>query len=241
MLDDLAGVLNSMSITFLETTPTVLALLDPKQVPSLNTVYSSGEPLTSAVRDKFQASEVGRELRLGNGGAPTETTVMSAFTLIHPEDDPRIIGRPFGGNRLYVLDGDRRLCPAGAVGELYIAGTQVSKGYLGRADLTSKVYLPEVLNPEGGKMYRTGDLCSWLPDGRLLHLGRADSQVKIRGQRIETGEIESILIAFPDIKTASVVKRSYANREELVAFIQVEVSQVYVSILPSNSVAGFRC
>lgn len=229
MLTDLTGVLNSMSITFLETTPTILALIDPAQIPTLTSVYSSGEALTVAVRDKFTGHVNERRsapLRLGNGGAPTEATVMSAFTIIQPNDDPRTFGRPFGGNRLYVLNALKELCPTGAVGQLWIGGDQVTLGYLGRPDLTEKAFHPDQFRDDGeaGRMYNTGDLCSWTGDGQLLHLGRADSQVKIRGQRIETAEVESVVREYPHVVDARVLKQSIDGKEMLVAFVVIEVN-----------------
>lgn len=222
MLDDLTGVLRSYNITFLETTPTVLSLVDISKVSTLKTVYSSGEPLTVRVREMFRSTP---NITLANGGAPTETTVMSVFTIIDPmaQNDIRTFGRPFGGNRAYVLSKDgTTLCPAGAVGYLWIGGPQVSRGYLGRDDLTSAVYRND---PYGeGRMYNTGDLCSWTEDGVLLYLGRGDAQVKIRGQRIETGEIEGALTEMDGVRAASVVKTvdSDHDREELVAFVELE-------------------
>ncbi|KAE9399236.1 acetyl-CoA synthetase-like protein [Gymnopus androsaceus JB14] len=224
MLDDLTFVLNTMNITFLETTPTVLSLVDPVNVPTLVAVYSSGEPLSASVRDKFLSlSKVGRKIRFGNGGAPTETTVMSVFTLLEssPADrDPRIFGKPFGRNRVYVLDDKKNLCPAGKTGTLWIGGAQVTKGYLGRDDLTEAAYCEDIFF--GGRMYNTGDLCSWMTDrsGRLLHHGRKDGQVKIRGQRVEIGEVESAVRKYGRATDVYVGKiNREVGTEGLVAFL----------------------
>ncbi|KAE9384858.1 acetyl-CoA synthetase-like protein [Gymnopus androsaceus JB14] len=197
MLNELTHVLNRMKITFLETTPTLLVLVDPAEVPTLNTIYSTGEPLSFHLRNRFlSVKNVGREIRFGNGGAPTETTVMSIFTLLDSSpanSDSRIFGKPFGWNRAYVLDNNEKLCPPGTVGDLWIGGPQVTKGYLGREDLTKAAYCEDIFF--AGTMYNTGDLCSWMTDGsgRLLHHGRKDGQVKIRGQRVEVGEVESAI------------------------------------------------
>lgn len=229
MLDDLTFVLNTMNITFLETTPTVLSLVDPVNIPTLVAVYSSGEPLSASVRDKFLSlSKVGRKIRFGNGGAPTETTVMSVFTLLEssPADrDPRIFGKPFGGNRIYVLDENKNLCPAGTTGTLWIGGAQVTKGYLGRDDLTEAAYCEDIFF--GGRMYNTGDLCSWMTDrsGRLLHHGRKDGQVKIRGQRVEIGEVESAVREYGSATDVYVGKiNREVGTEGLVAFLVSKVS-----------------
>ncbi|KAJ7477238.1 acetyl-CoA synthetase-like protein [Mycena galericulata] len=234
MLNDLTGTLRSLSITFLETTPTVLSLVDPAQVPSLDTVYSSGEPLTPAVREKFQPHLP--KIRLFNGGAPTECTVMSVFTPIKLRSLPGIFGRPFGGNRTYVLDDDKQLCPVGVPGRLWIGGPQVSKGYLGRDDLTAVAYAPDPYS-QGGRMYNTGDVCLWAPDELgseeyvLFYMGRADTQVKIRGQRIETAEIEAILVALDGVTASGVVKRERSGTEELVAFIEIAKGATQETVL----------
>lgn len=245
MLDDLTGTLRSLSITFLETTPTVLSLVDPAQVPSLATVYSSGEPLSLPVRKKFMAHYP--RIKLYNGGAPTETTVMSVFTQIHPQSSPGIFGRPFGGNRVYVLDDNKQLCPVGVSGRLWIGGPQVSRGYLGRDDLTAAAYTRDPFN-EAGRMYNTGDLCMWAPDVKgsdeyaLFYLGRGDTQVKIRGQRIETAEIEGVLVGIQGVKASGVVKRERLGTEELVAFLELEeVSSKKFIEVPGLSNHTERC
>jgi len=234
MLNDLTGIINSMSVTFLETTPTVLSLVELEKCPTLQTVYSSGEALTSAVQEKFMSHNatqrhVGKpEIFFGNGGAPTEATVMSVFGEVRPEDEFPVFGRPFGGNRIYILDARGELCPIGTMGQLWIGGPQVTRGYLGRDDLTAKVYRvdPFVLADASPspRMYNTGDLCSWLLDGRLIYYGRSDSQVKIRGQRVEISEIESVITRIPFIDSVCVIKSTYHNHEELVAFLVLKVS-----------------
>ncbi|KAK7473234.1 hypothetical protein VKT23_001332 [Stygiomarasmius scandens] len=235
MLNDLTGIINSMSVTFLETTPTVLSLVELEKCPTLQTVYSSGEALTSAVQEKFMSHNatqrhVGKpEIFFGNGGAPTEATVMSVFGEVRPEDEFPVFGRPFGGNRIYILDARGELCPIGTMGQLWIGGPQVTKGYLGRDDLTAKVYRvdPFVLADASAspRMYNTGDLCSWLLDGRLIYYGRSDSQVKIRGQRVEISEIESVITRIPFVDSVCVIKSTYNNHEELVAFLVLKESR----------------
>lgn len=158
---------------------------------------------------------------------------MSVFTPIHTHSPDGLFGRVFGGNRSYVLDENKQLCPVGVPGLLFIGGPQVTKGYLGRDDLTAVAYAPDPYN-EGGRMYNTGDICIWAPDEQgsqehaLFYLGRADAQVKIRGQRIETAEIEGVLVGLQGVKASGVVKREYLGTEELVAFIEVDkVSLIY--------------
>ena len=135
---------------------------------------------------------------------PTETTIWSSLTQI--ESDQVSIGRPIANTRMYVLDGHRELVPSGVVGELWIGGAGVARGYLNRAELTRESFIEDSFHP-GEHMYRTGDLARHLPDGRLECLGRMDSQVKIRGYRIELGEIEAILATHGDVRDCVVTAR----------------------------------
>jgi amino acid adenylation domain-containing protein len=130
---------------------------------------------------------------LWNGYGPTETTVWSTLDRVEPGSTRISIGRPIDHTTVYVLDGERNLVPAGEVGELFIGGRGLARGYRGRPDLTTERFVPDPFGPAGAKMYRTGDLARLLPDGRFECLGRIDHQVKIRGFRIELGEIESAL------------------------------------------------
>lgn len=140
---------------------------------------------------------------------PTETTVWSAAGRIAPSPAPVVVGPPIPGTRLLVLDDDLRLVPPGAVGELYIAGAGMTRGYFGRPDLTAERFLPDPYAEDGGgRMYRTGDLARWRSDGLLDLLGRVDHQVKVRGFRIETGEIEAVLGRHASVAHAVVTAQS---------------------------------
>ncbi|KAJ3839398.1 acetyl-CoA synthetase-like protein [Lentinula raphanica] len=239
MLIDLTGIINTMNITFLETTPTLLSLLELDECKSLQFVYSSGEALSPAIHRKFLARKAFQkasgesELLFANGGAPTETTVMSVFGPINLEDDPErpVYGRPFGGNRVYILDASGQLCPPGTVGKLWIGGPQVTKGYLGRNDLTVKAYRSDPFVKDGGRMYDTGDLCAWLPDGRLRHYGRSDTQVKIRGQRVEISEVESTIL---DVLPVKAVKLTMRQNTPLVDPQQILSAHLPIYMIPSR-------
>jgi amino acid adenylation domain-containing protein len=128
---------------------------------------------------------------------PTETTIWSSLAQI--ESDEVTIGRPIANTRMYVLDEHRELVPSGVVGELWIGGEGVARGYLNRTELTGERFIEDSFH-KGERMYRTGDLARHLLDGRLVCLGRVDNQVKIRGYRIELGEIEAVLSAHADVR-----------------------------------------
>src|SRR5690606_1303601 len=121
---------------------------------------------------------------------------------IYKESIP--IGKPFSNTEIFLLDQNRQLIPEGKIGEIYIAGNGVARGYLNREDLTSEKFIANPFDI-GTRMYRTGDLAQWLPDGNLLYCGRIDEQVKVNGHRIELGEIEHSLMLINSIKTAVVL------------------------------------
>ncbi|MFO0958315.1 MAG: amino acid adenylation domain-containing protein [Isosphaeraceae bacterium] len=176
-----------------------------------------GEAMPRALADRLLPC--GRAL--WNLYGPTETTIWSSAWRVEPGDGPVSIGRPIDATQLYVLDSRMRPVPAGLVGELFIGGSGLARGYLNRPELTAEKFVPDPFARDGAaRMYRTGDLARWLPDGTLECLGRADHQVKVRGFRIEPGEVEAALARQDSIRDAAVVARPDATGElMLVAFI----------------------
>jgi amino acid adenylation domain-containing protein/non-ribosomal peptide synthase protein (TIGR01720 family) len=135
------------------------------------------------------------------------------------------IGRPTDNNRLYVLDSSLQLAAPGVVGELYIGGVGVGRGYAARPGLTAERFLPDPFGEPGARLYRSGDLARWNAEGTLEYVGRADFQVKIRGQRIELGEIESVLLAQPSVRDAVVSAQPTPHGPQLVAYVVAEAEQ----------------
>ncbi|KAG0196248.1 hypothetical protein BGX28_010381, partial [Mortierella sp. GBA30] len=158
-----------------------------------------------------------------NGYGPTETTTFATTYEASTSDehlDRLPIGRPIGNTRVYVLDKYGKPAPQGAVGELYIGGAGVANGYLNRPDLTAERFLPDPFDPtSSSRMYRSGDLVRYLPDGNLVFMGRNDDQVKIRGFRIELGEIEARLVEHELVKEAAVLAVGDKGEKRLVAYV----------------------
>ncbi|MCO8171458.1 amino acid adenylation domain-containing protein, partial [Pseudomonas sp. 21LCFQ02] len=181
--------------------------------------------------DVLDPAVIARVLRDGapqhllNGYGPTEATTFTTTELITQAGPGSIpIGRPIGNTRVYVLDARQQLLPVGAVGELYVGGDGVAKGYLNQPQLTDERFIADPFSDQPqAKLYRTGDLVSWQADGTLLYLGRNDQQVKIRGFRIEPGEIEARLAALPALRDVAVLVREDAPGDKrLVAYFTVQ-------------------
>ncbi len=176
------------------------------------------EPLLAAIAARCPG------LCIVNGYGPTETTIATTeypITSTAALDRNTPIGKPVRNTRVYLLGPDLELRPAGVAGELYAAGVGVSWGYRGLPDLTAERFLPDPFSTiSGERMYRTGDLARWLPDGNLAFLGRIDQQVKIRGVRVEPGEIEAALRDHPQVRDAAVAPRFGLDGElRLVAWV----------------------
>jgi acyl-coenzyme A synthetase/AMP-(fatty) acid ligase/acyl carrier protein len=154
---------------------------------------------------------------------PTETTIYSTRQCLDARDDRPVIGGPVGHTSLRILDGNLNPAPVGVVGELYIGGVGLARGYFGRAGLTAERFVPDPFgNEDGGRLYRTGDLARWRADGVVEYLGRADHQVKIRGFRIEPGEIEARLLEGAGVRSAVVVTREAASGRQLIGYVTGE-------------------
>ena len=208
----LVDLLRAGEVTTVTFPPAVLAALPSDPLPAIHTVIAAGEACPPSVVAAWAPAR-----RFFNAYGPTEATVWATAAQLGPRDAPvpdgrQPIGRPVEDTRAYVLDRCHRLAPIGAVGELHLGGAGVARGYLGRPGLTAERFLPDPFGPPGARLYRTGDLARWLDDGAIDVLGRADDQIKIRGLRVEPGEIEAALRAHEDIADAAVVARADARR-----------------------------
>jgi amino acid adenylation domain-containing protein len=172
---------------------------------SLRTVILGGEAVPVAVSEGLYA--LGTVERVLNGYGPTEDTTYSTLWEIPRGAERMRVGRPVAGSRAHVLDGRLRAVPVGVPGELYMAGAGVARGYLNRPGLTAERFLPDPHGPPGSRMYAVGDRVRLLADGDLEYFGRLDFQVKVRGYRIEIGEIEASLARHPAVADAVVVVR----------------------------------
>ncbi|MFJ6384928.1 non-ribosomal peptide synthase/polyketide synthase [Kitasatospora sp. NPDC092039] len=216
----LAGLLRATGATVMQATPTLWRALADEQPQCLDglRVLVGGEALPPDLARTLAA----RAAEVVNLYGPTETTIWSTSAVIGsgatPERTP--IGTPIANTRVHVLDERLGLVPPGVVGELYIAGAGVARGYLGQPGLSAQRFVADPYGPAGTRMYRTGDLVRWNRDGLLEFAGRADQQVKIRGFRIEPGEIEVLLREQPGVAHAVVVVREdRPGDQRLVAYV----------------------
>ena len=212
---ELAEAIRGQGVTVADLPPVALGAMEPDELPGLRSLTVGGEPCPTGVAIAWAH---GREFY--NAYGPTETTVTAtAARYMGGVTVP--IGRPVTGARAYVLDARLAPVPIGIAGELYVGGAGLARGYLGDAALTAQRFMPDPFaGGEGARMYRTGDVVRWLPDGSLEFLGRADSQVKIRGHRIELGEVETRLRACPGVRRAGVaVRQDRPGEPRLVGYV----------------------
>ncbi|MFC3978638.1 amino acid adenylation domain-containing protein [Streptosporangium jomthongense] len=197
-------------VTHVQATPSGWRVLLTGDLPKVTGV-TAGEPIPPQLARELRS----RTNRLINGYGPTETAIYSTTWDIPVEPYEIVIGRPIAGNTVHILDPAGGLAPLGVPGELFIGGLGVADGYLGRPALTAERFVPDPYGGPGERLYRTGDVGRWLPDGTIEFLGRTDNQVKLRGHRIELGEVEAVLETHPAVRQAVAT----VHEETLVAVV----------------------
>jgi amino acid adenylation domain-containing protein len=186
---------------------------------SIRTILVSGEPLHRL--DVARARRFAPNAMIVNHYGPTETTMTATCHVVGPAEagERRVpVGRPIDNVQVYVLDEDLKPVPFGAAGEVHIGGAGVARGYLNRPELTAEKFVPNpFVRGRGERLYRTGDMGRYLPDGTLELIGRADQQVKIRGVRVELGEIEALLCEHASVREAAVIVREDEHEDRRLA------------------------
>ncbi|MGW4224518.1 amino acid adenylation domain-containing protein [Streptomyces bauhiniae] len=223
----LAGTVRERGVTHLTLPPAALAVMPPGSLPEGTTIALAGEACPPHLVHTWA-----RDRHLVNAYGPTETTVCATMSAFQHADGPLApdrtvpIGVPVDGTRVHVLDDRLAPVPPGVVGELYVSGASLARGYHERAALTATRFVADPFDRAGGRMYRTGDLARWTADGELVYVSRVDDQVKLRGFRIELGEIEAALTALPGVGSAcAMVREDRPGDRRLVAYTVAEEGQ----------------
>ena len=217
--------LEDNAITHALLTPAVLAVLPSAALPDLQVLITGGEACSSQVVDRWAVDR-----HFFNAYGPTETTIWATIAKLHPGDNPFTIGRPILNTQIYILDDSLNPVPAGIPGELHIGGTGLARGYLNRPELTAERFI----STKYSNLYKTGDRARYRVDGTIEFLGRIDTQIKIRGFRVELGEIEATLQRHPAIQEAIVIaSQEPSNEMRLTACFSLNQQQVQQAILQS--------
>ncbi|KAJ1969317.1 hypothetical protein IWQ62_000697, partial [Dispira parvispora] len=192
MLDTLAKVDTVML------TPSVLATIDPSRYPNITRVLVGGEALPLQTAERWA-----KHCRLFNVYGPSEC--FATHTVEYRVGDPVTIGRVIGNIEAYILDDELRPVPFGVAGEIFLGGIGLTRGYVNRPELNQTKFVTNPFNPDGGRLYRSGDLGRWLVDGTVEYFARKDDQVKIRGYRVEPQEVEAVMLEFAGVVSAAVL------------------------------------
>lgn len=212
----LLAYLQEHIITMITLPPSALALLSPEKLPMLHTIISAGEELSAEIAARWSSGR-----HLFNAYGPTEGTVCVTIGRYRASARRPSIGHPIANIQIYLLDTFLQPVARGAVGEMYIGGMGLARGYFKRPELTAERFLPHPFSAEpGARLYKTGDLARFLPDGSIECLGRIDRMVKIRGFRVELGEIEAVLEQHPLILQSQVtIFKDLRGTKRLAAYV----------------------
>ena len=230
---DLISLLENTKITYVIIPSSILKVLPNAKLPVLETLIVAGEACQPELINIW-----GKHRNFINAYGPTEYTVCASLTLCYADGGAVHIGRPIGNTAIYILDENLLPLPPGVPGELFISGTGLSAGYINLPEINRERFIADPFSKKpGAKMYRSGDMAKFMPDGNIYYIGRIDRQVKLRGFRIEPGEIEETLKKHPSVKEAVVqVQQDTNGHQRLVAFITVDE---YVSDENSTTLEEF--
>jgi amino acid adenylation domain-containing protein len=238
----LENYLIEKKISHIHTVPAYMAELSIKDMSSVKRVITGGESCSPALAEKWKSY-----CTFINEYGPTETTITSIEYKASASDSHHTfvpIGKPVANTQIYVFDEQQKLVTFGEIGEIYIGGDGVTRGYHKRPELTAEKFIENPYNA-GDRIYRTGDLGRWMEDGNIEYLGRIDDQVKIRGYRIELDEISSVLLKHPGVNAAVVVARAIKGTEkELIAYTtgkaaDDELNEHLKKLLPSYMIPPY--
>ncbi|MGC7102151.1 amino acid adenylation domain-containing protein [Amycolatopsis lurida] len=210
----LAEVVAAAGVTHALLLPSVLSVLPETSWPAGLALLTGGEVVTAALAARWTDRH-----RLVSSYGPTEATISATFSAPLSGVDTPPIGLPLEGTAVHLLDPGLRPVPVGVVGEIYLGGEGVARGYHRAPGATAASYVPDPFGEPGARLYRTGDLARWSSDGMLYFAGRADAQVKVRGTRIEPGEVEAALLRHPGVREAAVTAAGTGAERRLVAWI----------------------
>ncbi|WP_028776219.1 non-ribosomal peptide synthetase [Shimazuella kribbensis] len=241
-IDKFQQYVHQHHVTYILVPPVYAQYLEKEKLPLIQKIFVGGEQSPKELAEKWAGKFV-------NAYGPTETTVAST-NWVHSDSKSvsRLpIGKPIANTQLYILNKSLHPLPIGAIGELYIGGDGLARGYCNQHDLTEEKFLSNPFIP-GERIYKTGDLARWLPDGNIEYMGRVDQQVKIRGFRVELGEIESVYKQFPTIKQAKVINQIDERGDTyLIAFVVASATldlhalkEFIQSKLPNYMVPAFQ-
>ncbi|BAY66694.1 amino acid adenylation domain-containing protein (plasmid) [Calothrix brevissima NIES-22] len=212
----LLQLLREKAITHVILPPAVLAILPTESLSTLQTIICAGESCTDDIVKRWWSSS----RRFFNAYGPTEATVWTTVAEIKYVSEKPHIGRPIINTKIYILDKNLQPVPIGITGELYIDGDGLARGYLKHPELTAQKFIPNPFNQQkGARLYKTGDLARYRPDGNIEFLGRIDNQVKIRGFRIELSEIETVLSQHQNVQKAVVIAQENVSGKYLIGYI----------------------
>ncbi len=219
----LLQLLRDQTITIATLSPSILTAMPAEELPDLHTIIAAGESCSADIVALWS-----RNRQFFNAYGPTEVTICATISESLKEGQKPVIGRPIANTQIYLLDQYLQLVPIGIPGELYIGGAGITRGYLNRPELTAERFIAHPFsNIPNTRLYKTGDLARYLPNGNIEFLGRLDHQVKLRGLRIELGEIEAVLTEYPAVHHAVVVARTdVPGNTRLVAYVMLYKEQI---------------